>query len=117
KFGLVAIGLVHPQRILTKGRAHPGDTLLLTKPIGTGVITTALKREAARPDDLAAAVASMMTLNGPAARTLRTLGVELHACTDITGFGLLGHGLEVAEQSGVGRALLLRAGPPLPRPP
>src|SRR5262249_35652363 len=89
KYGLAAIGVVHPRRILMKGGARPGDVLLLTKPIGTGVVTTALKGEAARPEDIAAAVASMTRLNGPAARALRALGEDLHACTDITGFGLL----------------------------
>src|SRR5262249_37098472 len=71
KYGLAAIGVVHPRYILTKGGARPGDALLLSKPIGTGVITTALKSEAARPDDIAAAAASMTRLNGPAARALR----------------------------------------------
>jgi selenide,water dikinase len=100
KYGLAAIGLVHPNRIFTKGGARVGDMLLLTKPIGTGVVTTALKRETARDDDLAAAVASMTTLNAAASRALRTLGGGLHACTDVTGFGLLGHAWEMAEQSG-----------------
>jgi selenide,water dikinase len=98
KYGLAAIGLVHPQRIFTKGGALPGDVLLLTKPLGTGVITTALKREAVQSADLDTAVASMTTLNGPAARALRA--VTVHACTDVTGFGLLGHASEMATQSG-----------------
>ena len=101
KYGLAAIGLVHPARIFTKGGARSGDRLLLTKPIGTGVITTAAKAERAADDDLAGAIASMMRLNGLAMRALRSLGAELHACTDITGYGLLGHGWEMAEQSGV----------------
>jgi selenide,water dikinase len=100
KYGLAAIGLVHPTRIFTKGGARPGDVLLLTKPLGTGVITTAQKREAVRDDDMAAAIASMTTLNAAAARALRTLGDALHACTDVTGFGLLGHTLEMAGESG-----------------
>jgi selenide,water dikinase len=101
KYGLAAIGLVHPAHIFTKGGALPGDRLLLTKPIGTGVITTAAKAERADAADLAGAIASMTRLNGSAMRALRTLGGDLHACTDITGFGLLGHGWEMAEQSGV----------------
>lgn len=101
KYGLVAIGLVHPARIFTKGGARPGDALLLTKPLGAGVLTTALKRQTVREDDLAAAVASMLTLNAAAARALRSLGSDVvHACTDITGFGLLGHAEEMAAQSG-----------------
>ncbi|HEX5546236.1 MAG TPA: selenide, water dikinase SelD, partial [Ktedonobacterales bacterium] len=88
-------------RIFTKGGARAGDSLVLTKPIGTGVITTAAKAEQADEADLATAIASMMRLNGLAMRALRALGTSLHACTDITGYGLLGHGWEMAEQSGV----------------
>ena len=99
KYGLAAIGLVHPARIFAKGGARPGDLLLLTKPIGTGVITTALKAGAAREPDVAAAVASMTTLNAGAAHVLRSLGPAVHAVTDVTGFGLLGHALEMAMQS------------------
>ena len=101
KYGLAAIGLAHPDRIFTKGGARAGDRLLLTKAIGTGVITTAAKAEQADEADLAGAIESMTRLSGPAMRALRTLGSDLHACTDITGFGLLGHGWEMAEQSGV----------------
>ena len=114
KYGLAAIGLVHPDHIFTKGGARPGDVLLLTKSIGTGVITTAHKREAVRPDDLAAAIASMTTLNHAASRALRTLGPALHACTDITGFGLLGHALEMATQSDAAIRFSLAAIPFLP---
>jgi selenide, water dikinase len=106
KFGLAVIGLVHPQRILTKGGARPGDALILTKPLGTGVVTTALKEQRASAEDVAAAVASMVRLNAAAARVLRDLGEDVHACTDVTGFGLLGHAWEMADQSGA--ALLLR---------
>jgi selenide,water dikinase len=108
KYGLAAIGLVHPQQIWTKAGAQPGDALLLTKPLGTGVITTALKNEDASEEDVAAAVASMMTLNGAAAEALRRSGSPVHACTDITGFGLLGHALEMAQQSRV--SLVVQAG-------
>ena len=102
KFGLAAIGLVHPNRLFTKGGAQPGDALILTKSLGTGVITTAHKNGRVREDDLIAAVTSMTTLNAAAMRALRTLGADLHACTDITGFGLLGHAWEMAAQSAVG---------------
>lgn len=103
KFGLVAIGLVHPQHIFTKGGARPGDTLLLTKSLGTGTITTALKDGASGAEfetSLAAAVASMTALNAAAARALRSVADGVHACTDITGYGLLGHALEMASSSG-----------------
>jgi selenide,water dikinase len=104
KYGLSVMGTIHPDRILTKGGARPGDVLVLTKPLGAGVITTALKRDAAEPDHVAAATASMSKLNRDASRILQQ--VEVHACTDITGFALLGHGLEMAERSGA--QLLIR---------
>lgn len=118
KYGLAAIGLVHPQRIFIKGGARPGDALILTKPLGTGVLTTALKRGvtgAAFAAALNAAVASMTTLNAAAARALRTLGDDLHACTDITGYALLGHAWEMAQQSGVALRFDMAAVPWLPR--
>jgi selenide,water dikinase len=101
KYGLAALGVAHPARVRTKGGARPGDALLLTKPLGTGIITTALKHQTASEDHVAAAVASMTTLNAAAARALGTLGSDLHACTDVTGFSLLGHAWEMASQSGV----------------
>jgi selenide, water dikinase len=101
KYGLAAIGVVHPMRVRTKGGARPGDALLLTKPLGAGVITTALKHQTASEEHVAAAVVSMTTLNAGAARALGTLDDNLHACTDVTGFGLLAHAWEMASQSGV----------------
>lgn len=101
KYGLAVIGMVHPEKILTKGGARPGDRLFLGKPLGTGVITTALKREQVEPADLAEAVAGMSRLNRKAASILRTFPGAVHAATDITGFGLAGHGHEVAEHSGL----------------
>jgi selenide,water dikinase len=98
KYGLAVMGLIHPQRILTKGGARPGDVLVLTKPLGVGIITTAFKGNAAEPSHVDAAVASMKRLNRQAARFVQQAGV--HACTDITGFGLLGHAHEMAERSG-----------------
>jgi selenide,water dikinase len=103
KYGLAAIGVAHPDHIFTKGGARDGDALILTKPLGTGIISTALKNGADDPAfaaRLAAAVASMTTLNAAASGALGSLGADLHACTDITGFGLLGHALEMATQSG-----------------
>jgi len=104
KYGLAVTGLVHPERILKKGGARPGDRLVLTKALGTGVVTTAHKRGDVDPGDLASAVASMLHLNSAASTAaLATPGV--HALTDITGFGLLGHVHEMAHLSGVGIAL------------
>ncbi len=103
KYGLAVIGVVHPQRIFTKGGVRAGDALILTKPLGTGVISTAQKNgvdDDAFAARMAAAVASMTTLNAAAARPLGSLGADLRACTDITGFGLLGHALEMATLSG-----------------
>lgn len=114
KYGLAAIGLVHPDHIFTKGGALAGDSLLLSKPIGTGVITTAAKEEQADAAELVGAIESMMRLNGPAMRVLRTLDKDLRACTDITGYGLLGHGWEMAEQSGVAFHIVAGAVPLLP---
>ncbi len=89
KYGMVAIGEVHPDRIVTNARAEPGDAVVLTKPLGTGVLTTALKRDLVTAAELAPAVAAMTTLNAGAARAMLAVGV--HAATDVTGFGLLGH--------------------------
>lgn len=102
KYGLVAIGTVHPDHIFTKGGALTGDGLLLTKPLGTGVITTAHKQQQVSEDDLAVAIECMTRLNRDAARALRSIGADLHACTDVTGFGLLGHAWEMTSQSATG---------------
>ena len=99
KYGLAVMGLIHPGRVLTKAGARPGDALVLTKPLGVGIITTALKGGVANPAHVAAAVASMKRLNRDATRLVQQ--VRVHACTDITGFALLGHGYEMAERSGV----------------
>ncbi len=100
KYGLVVIGLVHPQKMLTKAGLRPGDLLALTKPLGFGVTTTALKRQKAAPEDVAEVVRWMKRLNREASR----LAVEhgLRAATDVTGFSLLGHALEMANASGLG---------------
>jgi len=98
KYGLAVMGLVHPNRILTKDGARPGDLLALTKPLGVGIIATAAKGDAADPAHVPPAVASMKRLNRDAARLAQQVGV--HACTDVTGFSLLGHGYEMAERSG-----------------
>ena len=97
KYGLAVTGVVHPQRVLTNAGARPGDHLILTKPLGTGIIATAMKGRAASPEAEAQAVAVMTTLNRQAAECLE--GFAVHAVTDITGFGLLGHALEMAGAS------------------
>jgi len=94
KFGYAVTGLVHPERVLTKAGARPGDLLVLTKPIGTGVIATALKRGLAAAAHVEASTASMLALNRRAAEAIEDL--EAHAVTDVTGFGLLGHAREMA---------------------
>ncbi len=99
KYGLVVTGMVHPDRILTKGGARPGDVLVLTKPLGTGTITTAVKRDIAEQAHLDAAVASMMRLNRVASQA--ALASDVRAVTDITGFGLLGHASEMTQAGGV----------------
>ncbi len=99
KYGLAVTGLVHPDHILTKGGARPGDVLVLSKPLGTGLLTTAQKRGKVHEDDMAAAVRSMTTLNRRASELLVQAGDAVHAVTDITGFSLLGHAWEMAAQS------------------
>jgi selenide, water dikinase len=99
KFGYAVTGAVDPARILTNAGARPGDALFLTKPLGTGVVGTAIKSGRAPAELVALAVSFMTTLNKGAAEALAGLGV--HACTDITGFGLAGHGSELAAASGV----------------
>ena len=105
KYGMVAIGEVHPHRIVTLARARAGDVLVLTKPIGTGVLTTALKRDLLAATDLAPAVKSMTTLNAGAARAMRATGGGVHAATDVTGFGLLGHLHNMLAASGMSAEL------------
>jgi selenide, water dikinase len=99
KYGLSVTGVVHPDRVLTNGGAREGDRLILTKPLGTGVIATAMKGRLASPEAEAEAVRVMTALNRLPAACLENLAV--HAVTDITGFGLLGHGLEMAAASQV----------------
>jgi len=118
KFGYSVTGTVHPQRVLANGGAQPGDGLLLTKPLGTGVISTAIKKGKARPEWIDAAVASMTMLNKTAAEVITTNHVgtgalarpvyAVHALTDVTGFGLIGHARELALASKV--SLRIRSG-------
>lgn len=112
KYGLAVTGIVDPARVLRKGGALSGDVLILTKPLGVGLITTALKREQAEPDHVASAVASMKWLNRAASAA--ALDLEAHAMTDITGFGLLGHAQEMAVQGQIDFRFRLSALPWLP---
>lgn len=99
KYGLVAIGFVHPQKVISKGGLQIGDALILTKPLGGGVTTTALKQQKASAEDIAEAIEWMSRLNKTAGEL--TTEFDLRGGTDITGFGFLGHALEMADASGV----------------
>ena len=99
KFGYAVTGTIHPDRIKSNAGARPGDALVLTKRIGTGVIATALKKGIAKEGDVEAAVESMLKLNRQACEAM--LRLDVHGCTDVTGFGLLGHAREMACASGV----------------
>jgi selenide,water dikinase len=102
KFGYAVTGAVDPDRILSNAGARAGDVLFLTKPLGTGIVGTAIKFDRATPVLVEQAVASMRTLNRAAADALQTLKAgAVHACTDVTGFGFAGHGTEMAKASGV----------------
>jgi selenide,water dikinase len=103
KYGLVVLGFIETRKMLTKGGARPGDRLVVTKPLGFGVTTTALKREQASPEDVAEAVHWMTTLNRKAGDLALETGLQ--AATDVTGYSLLGHGWEMAQASGVGLRL------------
>ena len=109
KFGMAVIGEVHPDRMLTNAGACAGDLLVLTKPLGTGVLSTALKRDALIEEGMAEAVASMTALNDGAARAALEVGVS--ACTDVTGFGLIGHLGNMLDASRVGAELWADAVP------
>jgi selenide,water dikinase len=111
KYGLAVVGLVHPERVVRNVGARPGDILVLTKPLGTGVITTAAKQGKADPATLERAIGVMARLNRAAAEAMQEVGV--HACTDVTGYGLLGHLLPMAMGSGVGARVYLSRVPVL----
>ncbi|MGH9803589.1 MAG: selenide, water dikinase SelD, partial [Candidatus Acidiferrales bacterium] len=105
KFGFAVTGTVNPKKVWANAGARPGDRLLLTKPLGTGVITTALKHGAAKESWVAAATKAMAELNRVAAEALASVEGGVHAATDVTGFGLLGHARELALASGVSLVL------------
>ena len=113
KYGLSVTGMIHPAAIITKGGARPGDVLLLTKPLGTGILMTAAKQQLDGAEvALAGAVASMRRLNRHAAHLARAAGV--HAMTDVTGFAITGHAAEMAEQAAATFVLESSALPELP---
>lgn len=99
KFGYAVTGVVNPSKVVTNANAQPGDWLILTKPIGTGAISTGIKRGVARQETVEAAMKTMTTSAASAAEAMQNVGA--HACTDITGFGLLGHAYEMARASNV----------------
>ncbi len=112
KYGLAVTGTVHPDRVRRNRGGRPGDRLVLTKPVGTGVITTAIKHQVAPPESAAAAIEGMLRLNRDAADAMAT--VEVHAATDVTGFGLLGHLHSMARASGVAARVEAASVPLLP---
>ena len=112
KYGLSVVGLVEPGRQVSNANARPGDALVLTKPIGTGIITTGAKARTAPADVLKNAVAVMATLNRGASEAMMKVGVN--ACTDVTGFGLMGHLASMVRGSGVGATVRLQDVPVLP---
>jgi selenide,water dikinase len=113
KFGLVALGLVHPDRVVRNVGARPGDILVLTKPIGIGILTTAIKRNLASDQTIARAVEVMSTLNRAAGEAMRRFSGSVHAATDVTGFGLLGHLSEMLGDASVGARIGLEKVPVL----
>lgn len=112
KFGFVVVGLVHPSRVYRNSTAQMGDVLILTKPLGTGIISTAVKRETVSPDVIEDAIAVMATLNHAACDAMVEVGAN--ACTDVTGFGLLGHLYEMTRGSRVGARVTFADIPLLP---
>ncbi len=119
KFGLSVTGTVHPDKITTNAGARPGDVLILTKPLGTGVLTTAARQDALDPETLAIAVESMATLNAAAAQAMRQVGIgpdaAVSSATDVTGFGLLGHLSHMVRAAKLTAVIDWRAVPLLPR--
>lgn len=113
KFGLAVTGLVHPDKVRTNAAAQAGDKLILTKPIGVGILTTSIKKDQLTPEETSRLTAVMSTLNKTAAEIMSPY--DVHACTDVTGFGLLGHASEMAKGSGKGLIIRQSDVPMLPR--
>jgi len=113
KFGLAVTGLVHPDKVRTNAGARPGDKLILTKPIGVGILSSSLKKGLLNESEINRVTKVMTTLNKDAAEIMASF--DVHACTDVTGFGLLGHSLEMAKGSGVGIRIVKEQVPILDR--
>ncbi|GLX66746.1 selenide, water dikinase SelD [Paenibacillus glycanilyticus] len=113
KFGLAVTGLIHPGKVRTNAGSVPGDKLILTKPIGVGILTTSIKKDKLSEEEIQRVTDVMATLNKTAAETMETY--DVHACTDVTGFGLMGHTLEMAKGSGAGIRIYADNVPVLPR--
>ncbi|GAB6182241.1 selenide, water dikinase SelD [Desulfotomaculum defluvii] len=112
KYGLAVTGLVHPEKVFSNGSAQAGDLLILTKPLGTGIINTAIKADMVSKEIYDRAVNTMVTLNKDAAAAM--VGIGASACTDITGFGFLGHAAEMAKASGLSLTVFAEEVPILP---
>ncbi len=112
KFGYAVTGVIHPDKVITNAGAKPGDVLILTKPIGTGAVNTAVKHGKASKNAEEAAIRAMTTSAAPASRVMQSVGAN--ACTDVTGFGLLGHAYEVAKASSVTLTIDSKTVPLLP---
>ena len=110
KYGLAVTGVIHPDQVLMNRGARSGDKLILTKALGTGIVSTAVKADAAPADLIAKSIAAMTTLNKVAAEILMET-TDVHACTDVSGFGLLGHACEMIEDSDVGMHIFASAVP------
>ncbi|RIX53718.1 selenide, water dikinase SelD [Paenibacillus nanensis] len=113
KFGLAVTGVVHPDKVKTNAGAKPGDKLILTKPIGVGIMTTSIKKDQLSGEEITRVTEVMAALNKTSAEIMNKY--ETHACTDVTGFGLIGHALEMAKGSGAGIVIHNAAVPKLPR--
>lgn len=113
KFGLAVTGIVHPDKVRTNAGAKPGDVLILTKPIGVGILSSSIKKDLLTEEEISNVTAVMAQLNKAAAEIMD--GYSVHACTDVTGFGLMGHSLEMAKGSGAGIVIEKNRVPVLPR--
>ncbi|MFC7679710.1 selenide, water dikinase SelD [Paenibacillus sp. GCM10028914] len=113
KFGLAVTGIVHPDKVRTNAGAKPGDALILTKPIGVGILTSSIKKDMLNDEEISRVTSVMAGLNKTAAEIMDNYPV--HACTDVTGFGLMGHTLEMAKGSGNGIVIVKDQVPVLPR--
>ena len=115
KYGMVTIGEAHPSKLISNSGAQPGDRLVLTKPLGTGILSTALKRDVITEQEMRDAIRAMTTLNVGAARAMDELGNAVHAATDVTGFGLLGHVGNLMTASRQGARILASRAPAFDR--